>query len=181
MNDGSQDTGTGNDTVIIGKVTRPHGIRGAVRVRPFGDPSSLESCGPLLLPDGRQVQVRVLSVSKGTALCAIEGIADRNAAEEIVNAELAVSRSALPNLDEEEFYHADLVGLSVCDTIGVEWGCVVAVHNFGAGDVIDVQPSEGGTSVMIPFTRESVLKVDLDGRVAVADPSWVIDGKEKLK
>lgn len=160
-----------DDVVALARVEKPHGVRGAVRVRPYGDPESLAAYGPVMLPGGRRAGVRVLSTGRGTALCAIEGIADRDAAEALRGTNLAVPRSALPTPEDGSFYHADLIGLSARDPAGEEWGRVVAVHNFGAGDIVEVQPSQG-TSALVPFTRESVLKVDLESGCLVIDSCW---------
>lgn len=146
-------------------------MRGAVRVRLYGSPESLSAYGPVALPDGRRAGVRVLSAERGTALCAIEGVADRDAAEALRGADLAVPRAALPAPEEDAYYRADLVGLAVHDADGGEWGRVAAVHNFGAGDLVDVRPAQG-PSVLVPFTRESVSEVDLEAGRVVVDSCW---------
>lgn len=169
-----------DDVVTLGRVEKPHGVRGAVRVRPYGDPESLAAYGPVTLPGGRRAGVRVLSTGRGTALCAIEGVADRDAAEALRGVHLAIPRSALPIPEDGSFYHADLVGLSAYDPGGEEWGRVIAVHNFGAGDIVEIQPVQGA-SVLIPFTRESVPEVNLEIRRLVVASHWRISVEMKRK
>ena len=104
-------------------------------------------------------------------LVRIEGVEDRTAAEALKGVELFLDRAALPPAeDEEEFYHADLVGLAAVDTNGVRLGTVRALHDFGAGDLIEVLPDEGGRPRVFPFTREAVPAIDLAARTVTIDP-----------
>ncbi|RUX22557.1 ribosome maturation factor RimM [Mesorhizobium sp. M2A.F.Ca.ET.037.01.1.1] len=147
-----------------------HGIKGELRVTTFtGDPLALADYGPLFAKDGRAFQITDIRPAGTVVVVRFKGVNDRNAAEALAGIELFVDRSVLPDDGEEdEFYHADLVGLDVRDDTGVI-GKVVAVHNFGGGDILDVTLA-GRKGVLIPFTQAAVPHVSIaDGFVEV-DP-----------
>ena len=116
------------------------------------------------------IEVEALRPAKDFFVARLKGVADRTAAEQLRNVELFVPRARLPApADGEEFYHADLVGLAVVDTNGAELGSVVALHNFGAGDIIEVRRPESRDTVMLPFTQAVVPVIDVaGGRITVA-------------
>ncbi|TIN54715.1 MAG: ribosome maturation factor RimM, partial [Mesorhizobium sp.] len=116
-----------------------HGIKGELRVKTFtGDPLALADYGPLHAKDGRAFQILDIRPAGTVVVVRFKGVSDRNTAEALAGTELFVDRSVLPDDGEEdEFYHADLIGLEVRDDTGVI-GRVVAVHNFGGGDILDV-------------------------------------------
>ena len=156
--------------VLLGTIVAPHGVRGLVKVRSFTDnPSDIVSYGPLQDAQGRNVELRLRGPTKGGLLAAVAGVNDRDAAEAMRGVKLYVPREALPATDdEEEFYYTDLVGLAVETADGTMLGRVKAVHDFGAGDVLEVVFEAGG-SELLPFTREMVPVVDLaGGRLVVA-------------
>ncbi|AZO10650.1 MULTISPECIES: ribosome maturation factor RimM [unclassified Mesorhizobium] len=147
-----------------------HGIKGELRVKTFtGDPLALADYGPLQAKDGRVFHILDIRPAGTVVVVRFKGIGDRNAAEALAGTELFVDRSVLPDDGEEdEFYHADLIGLEVRDDTGVI-GRVVAVHNFGGGDILDVTIA-GRKGVLIPFTQAAVPHVSIaDGFVQV-DP-----------
>ena len=155
---------------LLGTIVAPHGVRGLVKVRSFTDnPSDIVSYGPLQDAQGRNVELRLRGPTKGGLLAAVLGVNDRDAAEAMRGVKLYVPREALPATDdEEEFYYTDLVGLAVETADGTMLGRVKAVHDFGAGDVLEVVFEAGG-SELLPFTREMVPVVDLaGGRLVVA-------------
>lgn len=156
--------------VRLGTVGAPHGIRGELRVKPFTeDPMALGSYGPLCTADGRLLTVADIRPAKGVVVVRFAEIGDRNAAAALNGEGLFVDRSALPEaLEEEEFYHTDLVGLTVLDERGETFGRVAAVHNFGAGDLLEIRPGSGQT-LMIPFTRDAVPKIDLSKETIFID------------
>lgn len=160
------------DPVQLGVVGAPHGIRGEVRVKSFTqDPLAIGDYGPLYTEDGRELLVQKARPAKNVLVVSFAGVNDRTGAEALAGTRLFVERSALPqDLDEEEFYHADLIGLSVRDDTGDAFGKVIAVHDFGAGDILEVKPSSG-RSVMIPFTREAVPEVKPTAGYLVVDPA----------
>ena len=168
-------------SVLLGVVIGAQGIRGEVKVKTFtGDPEAIGDYGPLSDAKAeRRFKLKVRRVAKGdVVIAAIQGIADRNAAEALKGTELYVSRDALPEAEDGEFYYADLVGLQAVTTEGKSLGKVVAVHNFGAGDMLEVKP-EGGASAMVPFTDEAVPEVDLEGgRVSVDPAFWLGAGAD---
>jgi 16S rRNA processing protein RimM len=149
--------------VLLAIIGAPHGIRGEVRVKTFtGDPLAIGSYGPLSDEEGRAFVVRSVRAGKGVVIVAFEGVGTREEAEALKGRSLHVPRGALPEeLDEDEFYHADLVGLAVVDEAGQAVGTVAAVHNFGAGDILELALSHG-RAVMIPFSRAAVPNVDLE-------------------
>ncbi|MBZ9861240.1 ribosome maturation factor RimM [Mesorhizobium sp. CA12] len=145
-----------------------HGIKGELRVKTFtGDPLALADYGPLYARDGRVFQITDIRPAGTVVVVRFKGVGDRNAAEALAGTELFVDRSVLPDDGEEdEFYHADLIGLDVRDDTGVI-GRVVAVHNFGGGDILDVTLA-GRKGVLIPFTQAAVPHVSIaDGFVEV--------------
>ena len=159
--------------LCLGVVAGAHGLRGAVRVKTFtAAPEAIAGYGPLRDASGaRRFALRLARVEKGMAIVEIEGVTDRNEAEALKGVELFLDRAALPPAeDEEEFYHADLVGLAAVDTNGARLGTVRALHDFGAGDLIEVLPDEGGQPRVFPFTREAVPEIDLAARTVTIDP-----------
>jgi 16S rRNA processing protein RimM len=146
-----------------------HGIKGDVRVKTFtGDPLALGDYGPLHASDGRTFEILDIRPQGTVAVVRLQGVTDRNAAEALNGTALFVDRSALPeDLDEEEFYHADLVGLDVRNTTGDMIGRVTAIHNFGGGDILEVKLADG--EVLIPFTKAAVPEVSVSGRSITVD------------
>ncbi|MDA5192726.1 ribosome maturation factor RimM [Govanella unica] len=162
----------GPDWVCLGQVTGAIGVRGEIRVKSFTtDPKSLQSYGALtVLPGGETMDFKLLRVVKDGLAMRAEGVTDRDAAEALRGKRLYVPRARLPEPDEDDFYHADLIGLRVEDAAGQELGHIRAVHDFGAGDVLDVAAVAGGQGFMLPFTREAVTLVDIKGGRIVAVP-----------
>ena len=161
--------------VVLAQIGAAHGIRGEVRVKSFtADPTSLGGYGPLLAADGRTFEIDRLRPLKGDMLVAkFRGIDDRNAAEALNGVELSVDRSALPPAEANEYYHADLIGLEAFDAGGNPLGRVVAVENFGAGDILEIAPSDG-VSLMIPFTNATVPDIDISaGRLTIVPPAEI--------
>ena len=160
--------------LLLGVVIGAQGIRGEVKVKTFtGDPEAIGDYGPLTDAKAeRQFRLKVRRVSKGdVVIAAIKGIEDRNGAEALKGTELYVDRAALPQAGDGEFYYADLVGLQAVTTEGQVLGQVVAVHNFGAGDMLEVKP-DGGASAMVPFTGDAVPEVDIAGGRVTVDPAF---------
>ncbi len=148
------------------------GLKGEVKAKIFTDtPDALPRYGVLHTKDGRKLKITAFRSSKeGEAVIAFEGITDRNTAEGLKGTQLFVERAALPEPEEDEFYHADLVGLEARDSEGRVLGKVAALHNFGASDVIElVRPD--GDQVHLAFTRETVPHIHIkDGYIIVAVP-----------
>ncbi len=157
--------------VLLGAVIGAHGIRGEVRVRAFTeDPSSLGSYGMLVTEKERELRVDQVSAGKpGEAIVWFGGIRDRNAAEALKGTQLFVPRSALPDPEPGQFYHADLVGLPAEDEAGETIGRVKAMHNFGAGDLIELERGDGATRFLL-FSDDTVPVVEPGKRIVVRLP-----------
>lgn len=158
-------------SILIAEIGAAHGVRGEVRVKAHtANPLAIADYGPLYDSRGGIFRVKSMRHLKDDMLVvAFEGVADRTAAEKLNRTKLHVDRAALPPPDEDEFYHADLVGLAVETTAGEPIGTVVAVANFGADDLLDIR-RPGGTSVYVPFTRAIVPILDFATGKAVIDP-----------
>ena len=157
------------DRICVAQIGAAHGIRGEVRLRSFtGDPMAIASYGPLESEDGtRRFTIETLRPAKDHFVARLAGIGDRNAAEQLTNLRLYVARDRLPPAGDGEFYHADLIGLAAVTPDGVTLGTVTAIHNFGAGDVIEIKPASG-EALLVPFTDATVPEIDLAaGRMVV--------------
>ena len=155
----------GTFMVCVAQVAAPHGVRGAFRLRCFTEaPESVTAYGPLCDERGEPLlEVRIMGAAKGGVIATAPGIADRDAAETLRGRRLYVPRDCLPPTAEDEFYHEDLVGLEARDMAGKPIGTVLAVANYGAGDILEIGTADGG-SELVPFTREAVPVVDLAAR-----------------
>ncbi|MDX1483845.1 MAG: ribosome maturation factor RimM [Alphaproteobacteria bacterium] len=164
--------GREDDWVCLGVITRPHGVRGLVRIRPFTDAAeAVAAYGPLTDPkSGRLFEVSVVNVTKGVVTARIEGVEDRDQAAALKGTELCVARASLPEPeDAEEYYHHDIIGLAAVDRDGAALGQVVGVENYGAGDLLELRMPEGKVA-LVPFTRDCVPVVDVKGGRVVIDP-----------
>ena len=160
------------ERVRVARIGAAHGIRGEVKLWPFTeDPLAVASYGELETEDGaRRFIIEALRPAKDFLVARIAGVADRDAAETLTNLELFVPRERLPAIDEANtYYHADLIGLAAVTADGATLGTVTAIHNFGAGDIIEITP-EAGTPLMLTFTEAAVPKVDLQARQIVVVP-----------
>jgi 16S rRNA processing protein RimM len=148
------------------------GLKGEVKAKIFtATPDALPRYGVLHTKDGRKLKITAFRPAKeGEAVITFEGINDRNTAEALKGAQLFVARDALPATEEDEFYHADLIGLDARDSEGRSLGKVAAIHNFGASDVIELTRADGD-SVHLAFTRETVPHIHIaEGYIIVAVP-----------
>ena len=158
--------------ICVAQIGAPHGVRGEVKLWTYtADPQSVRAYGPLESEDGaKRFEIETLRAAKDHLVVRLKGVNDRDAAERLTNTKLFVPRERLPATEaDDEFYHADLVGLVVVDADGNGLGSVAAVHNFGAGDLIEVKPVQGNTTVLLPFTEAAVPMVDIAGRRIVVD------------
>ena len=162
-----------SERVLLGAVIGAHGIKGEVRVKTFtADPDALGAYGPLTTDDGRRLAVVALRAGKpGEVVVRFDGVADRDAAEALKGRELFVPRDALPAPEPDEFYHADLIGLAVEDSSNTALGRVRAMHNFGAGDMMEIETPSGETE-FIQFNATVVKKVELPTRIVIEPPSY---------
>ena len=163
--------------VCVAQIGAPHGVRGEVRFRVFTeDPMAVLRYGPLETEDGKQrFEIVSLRPGKQMFVARLKGVDDRTAAEQLTNLALYIARDLLPQPEDGEFYHADLIGLAAYDRPGGAVGTVSAVHNFGAGDLLEIK-REGGDSVMLPFTAAVVPAVDVAaGRIVIDPPQGTFD------
>lgn len=165
------------ELVLMAQIGAAHGIRGEVRVKPFGsDPMALANYGPLRDEAGhRRFVIRSLRPQKSVLVVRFEDVSDRTDAESLNGIKLYLTRDVFPPAeDEDEFYHVDLIGLPVFTIRDEPVGNVIAVPDFGAGDLLEVKPHKG-PSFLIPFTREIVPRVDLKaGRIVVDPPEGLL-------
>lgn len=173
-------TATPPNRVCVGQFAGSHGVRGLVKLRSFtGDPAAVVTYGPLTDESGkRRFQVALQSTVKDLFLARVEGVTTREQAQELAGLRLYVDRAALPETeDEDEFYHADLIGLRAELADGTLFGTVKAVYDFGAGDVLEIR-TESGALEMLPFSKACVPAVDVRGGRLTVDLPAVIEARE---
>ena len=159
------------ERVCIAQIGAAHGIRGEVRLRAFtADPLSVARYGALEAENGQRIEIEAVRPAKDVLVARLKGITDRNAAERLTSLRLYVARDRLPEPAADEFYHADLVGLAAATADGASVGTVKAVHNFGAGDIVEIEPAGGGATLMLPFTEAVVPVIDIAGKRIIVDP-----------
>ena len=159
--------------ICVARIGAAHGVRGEVKLWSFTeDPAAVAHYGPLETQDGtRCFEIEALRAAKDHFVARIAGVNDRDAAEKLRNIELYIPRARLPTIEEADtFYHADLVGLDAITPDGARVGTVHALHNFGAGDIIEIAPAEGGDPLMLPFNETTVPKIDVAARQIVVVP-----------
>jgi 16S rRNA processing protein RimM len=161
--------------ICVARIGAAHGVRGAVKLWTFTeDPFAVTRYGPLTTKDGaRSFEVTHAREAKDHLVATLKGVTTRNEAERLNGLELYVAREKLPATEDDEYYHADLIGLAAVATGGEPLGKVVAIHNFGAGDIIEIAPRSGAT-VLLPFTNAVVPTVDIaGGRVLIELPDEI--------
>ena len=161
------------DRICVAQIGAAHGIRGEVRLRSFTqDPAAVAGYGPLESEDGvRRFTIEALRPAKDHFVVRLAGVSDRTAAEKLSYLKLYISRDRLPPIeDDDTYYHSDLVGLAAVSEDGAALGTVTAVHNFGAGDLIEINPAGGGEPLMVPFTETAVPEIDMKARRMVVVP-----------
>ena len=161
--------------ICIARIGAAHGVRGEVRLWIFTqDPFAVLQYGPLVTKDGtRTFEVTQAREAKTHLVATLKGVATREAAERLNGVELFIARDKLPATSDDEYYHADLIGLSAVTSANEPIGRVIAIHNFGAGDIIEIAPPHGAT-MLLPFTNAVVPTVDLaGGRVVIELPAEI--------
>lgn len=163
--------GVKSGRILLGRIGPAHGIRGHVLVQTYTEaPEDIASYGALEDESGRrQFEIEIVRVTPKGVVARIAGVEDRNAAEALRGTELYVSRERLPPTQEDEFYLSDLIGLPAFKPDGTRLGEVVAVHNFGAGDILEIRLGDGRNTEMVPFTKDFVPEVDLSSRRMTID------------
>lgn len=161
--------------VRVARIGAAHGVRGEMKLWSFtGDPAAVTDYGPLETEDGaHRFEIETMRAAKDHFVVRIAGVDDRDAAAKLCNLDLFVPRERLPVIEEEDtYYHADLIGLAAVSEIGVALGTVTALHNFGAGDLIEIATVQGGEPLLLPFNEAIVPEIDIAARrIVVVLPS----------
>ena len=156
-------------TICVAAIAGAQGVRGAVRIKSFTeDPASIGALAGLADEHGRPVRLTVSETRGDRVIARIEGVGDRDSAQALKGTRLYIPRAALPDAAEDEYYHADLIGLAVETLDGAARGTVKAMHDFGAGDIVEIDGD--GAAFLMPFNGATVPHVDLGGRRMVVDP-----------
>jgi 16S rRNA processing protein RimM len=160
------------ERICVARIGAAHGVKGEVRLWSFtADPAAVAGYGPLESEDGTQrFEIEAMRPAKDHLVARLSGVRDRDAAERLVNVRLYVARDRLPAPAPEEFYHADLIGLRAESRDGAALATIVGIHDFGAGDLLELRPLSGGGTVLMPFTAQTVPEVDIAGGRIIIDP-----------
>ncbi len=157
--------------IVLGVITGVHGIQGEVKLKSFtADPEAIASYGPLDASNGTVLEIKSLKAHKDLFRARIDGVTDRNTAEALKGLELSIARDRLPEPEDDEVYHTDLIGLSVLDMSGAQIGTVVDIVDFGAGELIELKLHDVASTVLMPFNRQTVPDIDLDAGTLSIDP-----------
>ena len=161
----------------IGAIIGPQGVRGNFKVKPFtAAAESLSAYGPVTTENGQPLMLQIMSVNaKGLAIVRAKGVDTREAAEALRGVTLYVARESLPEPNNGEFYHADLLGMVVKRQDGASLGSLVAIHDFGAGEIAELAPRSGST-IMLPFGDDRLISVDMVAReLCLSVPNGLLD------
>ena len=161
------------DWVCLAVIGAPKGLRGTVRLSCFAeDPAAIGSYNPLYAePGGHTLDLTVLEHPRhGHLVVSIKGVTDRRAAASLTGTRLFIARSRMPEVSANEFYHHDLLGLAAIHVDGSPLGWVCAMHDWGAGDTMEIGGMAPGRAFLLPFTRSNVPVVDLERRRVIVDP-----------
>jgi 16S rRNA processing protein RimM len=156
--------------VIMGIITAPHGVRGQMKVKIFCElAQDLTAYGPLSLEDGTALPLQIKGFNKGLAICSAASVSNRDAAEALKGSALYLERDKLPELDEGEIYQADLLGMQVCNSDGTLLGKVFGLHDFGAGEIVEIQLPDRNETEMLPYYPPFLKQVDTKARQIILD------------
>ena len=157
--------------IVLGVITGVHGIQGEVKLKSFtADPEAIASYGPLDVSNGTTVNIKSLKLHKDFFRARLEGITDRNAAEALKGLELSIPRDRLPEPEDDEVYHSDLIGLAVLDSDAANIGTVIDILDFGAGELLEMKLQNVKASVLMPFNTQTVPEINLDAGTLSIDP-----------
>jgi 16S rRNA processing protein RimM len=163
--------------VCVGVIVGAQGVRGAVRVKPFtAEPEAVAAYGPVEDETAtRRFELRLTGRAKGVVIAKLPGVEDRDAAEALKGVRLYVARTALPAPAEEEWYHADLLGLEAVLADGTVLGRVRTIHDYGAGESLEIE-RPGATALIVPFTKAAVPVVDIGaGKLVIEPPAGLLE------
>ena len=166
-----------SERVLLGEIGAAQGLKGEVRIRSFTeDEAAIADYRPLEDESGRVVEIETLRATPKALIARVKGVTTREGAEALTGTRLYAPRSRLPEREEEEWYHADLIGLEVLNADGTPLGVVAAIQNFGACDLLELSPASGGPNVLVPFTRDTVPEIDVEGgRLTLVPPEGLFD------
>jgi 16S rRNA processing protein RimM len=176
--------GAPNDRkLLMGRIGAAHGIKGEVRIQSFTEePLALKDYGPLATnKPGLMIEIESARATTNVLVARLKGVADRSAAERLIGVELYVDRDKLPPpADDDDFYHADLIGLEARLNDGSVLGKVMAIPNFGAGDLLEVRDERSGDTYLYPFTKSVVPDVKVgEGYLIIEVPVDADPGEEE--
>jgi 16S rRNA processing protein RimM len=165
------------DRILVGAIAGSFGVQGEVRLKSFcADPAAIASYGPLFTEEGaRSFKVRLTKAVSGGLGARLSGVETKEQADALRGTSLYADKGKLPSLPDDEYYHADLVGLIVKDPGGAVIGTLKAVHNHGAGDLLEVQTPGASDTLLVPFNRTAVPLVDLTAGIIIADLPEMLD------
>jgi 16S rRNA processing protein RimM len=167
--------------LLMGRIGAAHGIKGEVRIQSFTeDPLAIADYGPLATnKPGLTITIASARTTTNVLIARIEGYPDRTSIEKLIGVELYVDRDLLPAIeDDDDFYHADLIGLRAQLEDGTSLGEIIAVPNFGAGDMVELRNKETGETRFIPFTKAAVPEVHIAAGYVVVIPPQEVEGEE---
>jgi len=158
----------------------PQGVRGEIRVKSFtADPKAIGAYGALT--DAKRANVfafeRLRALKNDMVVVKVKGVETRGVAAALTGVEIFVRRDQLPPPNADEFYHADLVGLEAVTQGGERLGRVVSIGNYGAGDILEIAPEDGGETLLLPFTKQAAPIVDFEAGRIVVEPPHEVDGE----
>lgn len=159
------------ERVLLGRIGAAHGLKGEVVVHSFTEaPEDIGAYGPLLAGEGaRRLELKVVRTMEKGIIARVSGVADRTAAEALKGTELWIERDRLPPAEDGEFYHIDLIGLDAVSPDGTAVGTIVAVQNYGAGDLLEIRLLSSRQTELVPFTDNVVPEVNIAGRRVVVN------------
>lgn len=169
-----------DDKVLAGVITGAHGIKGEVKLKSFtADPADIAAYGPLLTTRGESFEIERLRAQKDGFIAVLKGVSDRNKAETLKGVELFVERRQLPEPENDEVYIHDLIGIAAVSRSGERLGTVIAVPNFGAGDLLEIRRDGVDETVLVPFAESYVPAIDLERKELLLDlPEDYLDDGE---
>jgi len=160
-----------SELICVGAISGAFGVKGEVRIKSFcADPAAIGDYNPLMTEDGKEYTVGITRSVKGGFAAVISGVDNKEDADALKSTRLYTERAKLPVLPDDEYYHSDLIGLAVLDTGGELLGKIKAVHDHGAGDILEITGSGLKSEVLLPFTKAIVPTVDLTAGCIVIDP-----------
>jgi len=167
------------DLVCVAKVASPHGVRGAVKLKAYtADPASLADYSPLYNKNGsKEFRIRILSTKNEMVTVKIEGIESRDEVAKLTNTELYADKNLFEELEEDEFYYSDLIGMEVFTVDGKKFGVIINIDDYGSGDVVEIS-LESGSHEMFPFDKKTFPEVSIkENRVIIIPPEveFVVD------